>query len=281
MDRAERIDFHGMPAIAWKSRDGAQAIATLQGAHLVSWALPGGEEGLFLSERSPFAAGRAIRGGIPVIFPQFADLGPLAQHGFARTQAWRFLSARELEGRAQAVFELVPPAATRALWPHDFRLELAATIGGSRLEVRLRVFNTGADAFSFTAALHTYLRVADAARARVHGLRGVRYRIRGEDAAPIEDLEFVTASEPIDRTYYAPPPTLSLEDRDRGVRLEQEGFTDTVVWNPGREKASAMADMGPDGYLRMLCIEAAAVEPAVRLEAGGEWSGVQSIEVVR
>ena len=59
--------------------------------------------------------------------------------------------------------------------------------------------------------------------------------------------------------------------------LAQEGFTDTVVWNPGREKAAAMPDLG-EGYRAMLCVEAAAVEPPVRLRPGERWEGVQAVE---
>jgi len=280
MSCAEALDFHGMPAIAWTSGDGARAVATLQGAHIVSWTLPDGEEGLFLSERSAFAAGRAIRGGIPVIFPQFADRGPLVQHGFARTSAWRLAGVKVAGARASATFVLESSAQTLALWPHAFRLELVATVGGPALEVGLRVVNAGRDAFSFTAALHTYLRVADATSARLSGLRGVRYLTRGERESAVEVREFVTAAVPIDRTYFSPPRSLRLAEARRAVRVEQHGFTDTVVWNPGREKSDAMADMAHGSFLRMLCVEAAAVEPAVALAPGEAWAGAQALEVI-
>ena len=61
----------------------------LHGAHVTSWKpARDHDERLFLSERSEFRAGTAIRGGIPVIFPQFAAEGPLPRHGFARTSEW-------------------------------------------------------------------------------------------------------------------------------------------------------------------------------------------------
>src|SRR5690349_3045588 len=98
MAAAEACDFHGLPAVRWQGRDGATAIATLQGAHLVSWVPAQGGERLFVSERSPFEPGRAIRGGVPVCFPQFADRGPLPQHGFARVLPWKFAGAEETHG---------------------------------------------------------------------------------------------------------------------------------------------------------------------------------------
>jgi len=280
MSGAQAVDFRGMPAMAWSSADGARAIATLQGAHLVSWTLPGGEERLFLSERSAFVPGRAVRGGVPVIFPQFADRGPLAQHGFARTQPWRFAGVGETPTGCAASFVLEATQETAAIWPHRFRLELVAAIGGARLEMELRVSNGGAGDFAFTAALHTYLRVSDAFAVRLEGLQGVRYLTRGASAAALEERKFVTAAEPVDRTYFAPPGLLYLADGARRLRLVQRGFTDTVVWNPGRDTASRMADMAPDGFRRMLCVEAAAIEPAVVLHAGGEWSGTQVIEAL-
>jgi len=269
-----------MPAVRWSGADGACAIATLQGAQLVSWVLPSGEECLYVSERSAYEAGRAIRGGIPVCFPQFADRGPLAQHGFARTLDWSHVADAQGDGEGGARFVLESTPRTRSLWPHDFRIELIATIGGPRLEVRLRVSNVGEDAFTFTAALHTYLRVWNLVEARVHGLKGLRYLTRGESATQIETREAVTAIEPVDRVYFAAPRETRLEDTGRALRIGQQGFTDTVVWNPGAVRTAQMADMPPEGYRRMLCVEAAAVDPPVVLAPGADWTGVQWLEAL-
>jgi glucose-6-phosphate 1-epimerase len=278
---AEVLEFHGMPAIRWGSRDGASAIATLQGAQLVSWTPSGSEECLYVSERSPFEAGRPIRGGIPIAFPQFADFGPLTQHGFARTQAWSFTGASKSEEGSRVSFALESSRETEALWTGAFRLVLTATLGGPRLDVQLHVANTGRDAFAFAAALHTYLRVNEVAAVRLEGLRGTRYMNRGESAMSVEAREFVTAAEPIDRVYFATPPVTRLEDAGRILRIEQRGFTDTVVWNPGRDRTARMTDMPPDGFRHMLCVEAAAIELPIQLVPGAEWAGGQSIAVSR
>lgn len=279
MIAADEVNYRGMPAIRWRSRDGACALATRQGAQLLSWIPPDGEECLYVSERSPFEAGRPIRGGIPVVFPQFADRGPLAQHGFARTQAWRFAGAAQTSQGAQARFVLEDSPQTHASWPGAFRLELVATIGGPSLDVRLRVTNTGQDAFAFTAALHTYLLVSEAAGARLQGLRGTRFANRGDSAGGLEERECVKAAAPIDRVYFAAPGATLLADAGRSLRIGQRGFADTVVWNPGRERTASMADMPPEGFRRMLCVEAAAIEPPVRLQPGAHWDGGQTLSV--
>ena len=273
----EAIDFHGLPAIRWRSADGASAVATLQGAHLVSWVPAGGEEALYLSERSAFVAGRAIRGGIPVIFPQFADRGPLAQHGFARTSEWRFDGVRDTAEGALATFTLESSPATLATWPHAFRIALEATVGGKRLAVVLRVTNPGPAPFAFTAALHTYLRISDAASARLAGLAGLSYLERGASQRRVEEREFVTAAEPIDRIYFGAPGSTHLEDAGRALRISQETFSDTVVWNPGADRTARMADMPPEGWRRMWCVEAAAIEPPILLAPGASWCARQAI----
>ena len=70
------------------------------------------------------------------------------------------------------------------MWPHDFELQLTVKLGGSGsaasatsgvLKTTLAVLNTGDAPFSFTAALHTYFGVADIAKTRVLGLKGVPY----------------------------------------------------------------------------------------------------------
>ena len=90
------------------STDGAQAIVTLYGAHLVSWKSMDGKERLFCSTRSSLDGSRAIRGGVPVIFPQFAERGSGMRHGFARVCPWRLVGSGTQRGAAFALFSLEP-----------------------------------------------------------------------------------------------------------------------------------------------------------------------------
>src|SRR5690348_6654419 len=119
--------------IILESADGARAEVHRHGAHVTSWIPAGDTDRLFLSERS------AIRGGIPVVFPQFATRAPLPKHGFARTMAWQVVEHRESRAR----FRLASNAATTAIWPFAFAAELDVRIGGDTLEVELDVRNTG------------------------------------------------------------------------------------------------------------------------------------------
>ena len=73
-------------------RGDARVVLHPYGAHVVSWTTADGDERLFLSPRSAYSEGAAIRGGVPVIFPQFNQRGPdfdVPRHGFARNRRWR------------------------------------------------------------------------------------------------------------------------------------------------------------------------------------------------
>ena len=92
-----RTTHCGLDAVELRASDGASAVVTLHGAQVVSWRAAGtGGEQLYLSPRSAYADGTAIRGGVPVVFPQFSDRGPLVRHGFARSRPWRLLHAQRL-----------------------------------------------------------------------------------------------------------------------------------------------------------------------------------------
>jgi glucose-6-phosphate 1-epimerase len=268
-----------LPKVVLVARDGARAEIYLHGAHLTSWTPAGAEDDrLFLSARSHFAENVAIRGGIPVCFPQFSAQGPLPNHGFARVTPWHLASAGlATDGSACAVLRLADSAATRQLWPRAFALELAVTLSGPWLDIRLSVRNAGTERFDFTAALHTYLRVADAAATTVHGLDGARFhdKVRGQRDCLQRASELRIDGE-VDRIYCAAPGDLEVRESARALGVEATGFPDTVVWNPGTAAAS-LADLEPGGEKRMLCIEAAAAANPVALDAGGTWRGSQRL----
>ena len=247
--------------------DIATSLATaeiwLQGAHIARYQPAGCAPVLFLSASSLFAPGKAIRGGVPVIFPWF---GPRAghpespAHGFARTMPWHIESLSCADGASLSLtLRLDSDDATRALWPHDFILRHRIAIG-AHLGMTLGVTNTSAAPFQFEEALHTYLAVADVRQASVSGLEGVTYidkvdRLarKTQDAAPIR----ITGE--TDRVYLDTAATCILTDPGltRRVTVETSGSRSTVLWNPWVAKAHAMADFGDDEWPGMICIETA------------------------
>ena len=95
----------------------------LHGAHVTSWKPAGAEEVLFLSPRSRWQDGLAIRGGVPISFPWFADKAddPHAPaHGFVRTKAWQLESIVQAGDAVTVSMSTESDAETRQWWPCRF-----------------------------------------------------------------------------------------------------------------------------------------------------------------
>ena len=266
----------GQPAMRLVTRDGAEATVLLHGAQIVSWIPAGDVERLYLSPLASAAAGQAVRGGIPIVFPQFAQQGPLPRHGLARDRAWQWVDGQTRDGACIGVLRLTDDDATRAIWPHRFEAELTLNVEGQRLDVELAITNRGDAPLHFTAALHSYLRCDDVERARLHGLYGVEYRDALSGKTQQQELDPIGFAGAIERIYLDLHSPLSLATAFSRLAISAEGFPDAVVWNPGPEHH--LADLPADDWRRMLCVEAACVGRPVTLAPGAEWAARQSLQ---
>lgn len=253
------VRYGQLPAVRLSAPDGAEATVTPYGAHLVSWKGADGRERLFCSAQSALDGSAAIRGGVPVIFPQFSTRGSGMRHGFARVSRWRLEDSGVQDGAAFALFaladaDLAPQLA--AAWPHRFTLALRVAVRANELTMSLEVRNTGAEAFAFAAALHTYHLVEAIGAVRIDGVEEGTLAISGK----------------LDKVYEDIGGAIRLDTGAGTLLLEQSGFTDAVVWNPGAADAAALADMADDEYRRFVCIEPASLEPQP-LAPGAVWRG--------
>ena len=270
--------FAGLPATELQLPCGDRLVVARHGAHVLSW-VAGGHERLYLSPRSVMDGQAAIRGGIPVCFPQFNMRGELPKHGFARNLTWAPSAARLEAQAAHLVLSLNDSAATRQWWPQAFEARLLIELKPGALQVELAVRNTDNRPLEFTGALHTYLAVSNVAQVRLQGLGGRAewdaVADRHGTAAP--ELRF--AGE-FDRVYSAAPQGYALHDGQRALRIEQDmDWTQTVVWNPGADKCATLADMPADGWQHMLCVEAAQVYEPIRIAPGDFWQGAQRLSL--
>ncbi len=277
----EAIEFHGIAALRLNGPKGSVAIISKLGAQVLSWKTPDGRERLFLSERAVFDGSVAIRGGIPVCFPQFANTGDLPKHGFVRNREWTVNAERCGDDYALVTLELADDEATRALWPHSFLAELTLMLEADRIDIELSITNTGGAPFAFTGALHSYLRVTQVEDAAIEGLYGYDYRdaVNGDAERRETGTELVVESE-VDRVYFDVKRPQLLKAGNLSLGIQSQGFPDVVVWNPWIERCAELKDMPVDGWRHMLCIEAAAVREPVQLPAGEEWYGRQTLVAV-
>lgn len=279
MDAVTSVQFGQLPAVCLQAPDGAQATITLFGAHLVSWTPAGGSERLFCSARSALDGNKAIRGGMPLIFPQFSARGDGMRHGFARVSTWRLAASGIEHGAVFAEFALSSDDPLASAWPHGFALLFRVTLKADTLQLALRVRNTGSDAFSFAAALHTYFKVDDLAGVTIDGLEGTLYsdQTANPPQSGRQSERLLRCPDQLDRIYHAIPGDLALWTASGTLRLQQQGFNDAVVWNPGAADAAALSDLADEEFRHFICIEPALIDPC-RLEPGQEWLGVHRLQ---
>jgi glucose-6-phosphate 1-epimerase len=273
--RSEEL-FQGQPCHRLTLANGDSVLVAQHGAHVVSWVC-GGRERLFLSPNSVWDGHTAIRGGIPICFPQFNQRGDLPKHGFVRNWPWALLAAALGDAPSRLSFGLSADESTRAIWPADFEARLRVDLLPAQLCVTLEVRNLGTQALRFTGALHSYLAVSDIAQVRLSGLGGQKEWDSRADMhqTAADSLQCVG---PFDRVYSAPSAPMHLDDPLGGLEISNsEGWGDCVVWNPGAAGCAVMSDMTPDAYVHMLCVEAAQVFEPITIAAGGHWSGGQRL----
>lgn len=254
------------------SPDG-EAHVYLHGAHVTHYQPEGQSPVLFMSRKSHFAPAKAIRGGIPVIFPWF---GPRAgdpsapAHGFARTMEWSVAQTKPTGSAVGLTLSLKSSDSTRRFFRHDFELLYTVTVGTS-LTLSLEVRNCSASEFTFEEALHTYLSVADVRQVAIEGLDGRTFIDKTVAGARTRQSGPIHIGRETDRVYLDTPDDVRVNDsvQRRQLLVSKTGSQTTVVWNPWIDKAKALSDFGDDEWPTMLCIETAnAADNALRIAPG-------------
>jgi glucose-6-phosphate 1-epimerase len=251
----------------------------LQGAHLTAWQPAGAGPVLFLSERSLFEPGKPIRGGVPIVFPWFGPRtatpgnprsdGP--SHGFARICDWQLTFAAISGEELHLTLTLGPNDLSRSLGFDHFQLAYQLTLG-RELRMQLTVANLGATPLHLEEALHSYLTVGDARQISILGLSDTEFidKTDGFQRKHQNDLVLTLTGE-TDRPYLDTEHSVTLVDpvRMRHITVAKRNSKTTVIWNPWSELSSRLADMSPDGWEQMTCIETAnAADNAFTLQSG-------------
>ncbi|KAI1302086.1 hypothetical protein EDD11_005757 [Mortierella claussenii] len=272
---------------------GASAEVHLFGSTLTSWKVAN-KERIFLSEKAVLDGSKAIRGGIPLVFPVFGKgkaphvTAALPQHGFARISHWKLVNASDSADTVTAQFGLDHTMISeehRKLWPFDFSLIYTVKLVADTIETHLKIHNVGDQAFDFNTLLHTYFLIPDASKVRVVGLSGVDYTDKVLQKTSHQEGEITIHGE-VD-SVYANVKSADIEihsggqePKERGINVHRNGLSDIVVWNPWVEKAAGMADFGDEEYHRMICVEAGQVAEFIALAAGGSWEGSQVLSLL-
>jgi len=234
------------------------------GGSVTSWVCDG-QERLYHSPMATRDGPKAIRGGIPIVFPQFGP-GKMKQHGFARISKWTLAN----QDADSVLLTLSPNVHSKEMWGNtDFKLEYLIKLADGKLITNLRVQNPSKNiTLHYDVCLHTYYLVSHVDNMKVYGLNGYSYADRASKGEQVIDQEpAVTISRFVDRLYDQSDADLIIDDKGFKSRLiirKSEPLRSTVIWNPWIEGAKRTADLPDKGYKRMVC-----VEPLVKSETLG------------
>jgi glucose-6-phosphate 1-epimerase len=265
----------------------AEAEIYQQGAHIAQWTPRGRKPVLFMSSQSFLDSGKPIRGGVPVIFPWFGPRSgdrPGPAHGFVRTVPWAVDSAALLNGGAvEIAFTLAAGDVSRALGFDAFALRFTLAVG-SELSMSLDVANQGEGPLVFEEALHTYFAVSGIRGLAVHGLEGTTYIDKTDSfTRKLQSDAPIRIGQETDRVYLNTTAACVISDPawDRRIVIRKTGSNSAVVWNPWIAKTASLADMAPDDWQGMICVETANVtDNAVTLAPGETHRMTASISIV-
>ena len=235
----------------------ATAKIAMQGAHVFEYKRKGEDDLLWLSEVSDFELGKAIRGGVPICWPAFGMNNPeLPQHGFARTSLFECTSREDINANTTEVqLRLIHSKESLKLWNYKFELLLKIIIS-DKLTMELTTINRDSKDFKLTQALHSYFKLSNISNAVVKGLdsKPCFNALTYENSIQNGDIVF---NEEFDKVFQKVDSELILADRDKTIKIDNEGSSSVVVWNPWIEKCKRMSAMRDEAYREFVCIESA------------------------
>ncbi|KAJ4163702.1 hypothetical protein LMH87_005413 [Akanthomyces muscarius] len=285
---------HGNARVTAELPTGESVVVLLHGATVLSWKDAAGDEKLWLSEAAKLDGTKAVRGGIPLVFPVFGAgsngeaTKNLPQHGFARNSRWEFLGKSTSEGDSSNVkldFGLSSGDLSdehQKAWPYRFGLLYSVTLTRESLTTTIVITNDGDEPFEFQTLLHSYFRVKDISKVSIDGFDKAAYVDQLAKMATKTQAGSITFDGELD-SIYTPAggpkePIVLSEDGKPRLRIVRDNLDNVVVWNPHVDKSAGMSDFEPkDGWKKMVCIEAGSVRGWQKLDKGDAFEGAQTI----
>jgi D-hexose-6-phosphate mutarotase len=240
----------------------------LHGAHVTAFQNKDGAPLLFMSRLSPFTAGKAIRGGIPICYPWFGPKEGDVSHGFARITEWKVIATRATETESVLALAL-PETGAKAKWP-PFHTEFAVA-AGRKLTMELRTTNLSDGILELEECLHSYLFVAEARDISIRGLESAYYLDKTDgNKRKLEGTRPLRLRGETNRTYLDTTSAVEVLDpgNHRRIHVEKEGSASTVLWNPWTTQR--LPDMALEEHAQMVCVESGNVGANRRVLGPGE-----------
>ncbi|HXI72810.1 MAG TPA: D-hexose-6-phosphate mutarotase [Verrucomicrobiae bacterium] len=235
----------------------------LHGAHVTHFQKNGEPPLIFMSRKSYFAPGKAIRGGVPVIIPWFGNRDGEPSHGFARITEWQLVKTSAAADGAVTLHFALPEIPGREAWK-NLRTEFIVTVADT-LTMELVAANDSCDeTLEIENCLHTYFHVGEIGAVSISGLQGASYVDNAGDgggALKTDSEALLHIARETNRLYQDTTTPVEIRDESlkRTIRVEKSGSDSTVVWNPWTTQ-KLPDDFDPAEHQRMVCVESGNVK---------------------
>ena len=275
--RVEIINGHGGLPLVKIRTPWSTAEIYLLGAHVAGFQKNGEPPLLFMSAKSFFAAGKPIRGGVPICYPWFGPRDGDVAHGCARIAEWELAkTAAAPDGTATVVFRL-PEIPERAAWK-NLRTEFVVTVAET-LTMELIATNESAAALEIENCLHSYFHVGEISALSLTGLQGAPFDDFADNRVrKVENDSAQRITKETNRVYPDTAATVDIRDEklQRTIRVEKFNSQSTVVWNPWTTQKMP-EDWGQNDYLQMVCVESGNVKQNKLSLAPGKSSALKVV----
>jgi glucose-6-phosphate 1-epimerase len=244
------------------------------GAQLLSTELLNGLDLFYLS---PFYIKNTThRGGVPIIFPQFGNIGKLKKHGFARDLNWVQEKCNNLNNEIILKYSLSIDRFTINNWNFDSKLFITfRLIKNTSLSIKFEVHNIDKKSFSFTGGLHPYFLIKNRSNLKITGLEDSLFI----DTDPLINTFNLNDNTGIERLYLSNS-DIKFYNGFNWLKLSVSGFENWMIWNPGTLGAKKIVDLPDTDWEKFICIEPLVNKNSVLLQPNDFFIGELIVEVL-
>ena len=251
----------------------------LFGAHVTSWKA-GGKERLYLSSIAKFDGKAAIRGGVPLVFPQFGQPDKsMPQHGYGRISQWKYEkeATKCTSSSAYVKFTLIREKGVSGWTRASFNACFEVTLTAASMNMKLS-YTTPEELQTPDLLLHTYFAVPDITTFSVKGFKGCTFTdklkpvtnkdevenreecvigeevdriMKGTETTAIGDILLMDNSKPFMKTTKATY-VVNTDNTEAQTGVENDKC---VFWNAWINKSKKTGDLDDDAYKTYVCIE--------------------------
>jgi len=230
---------------------------------------------LYLSPLSQIGTKQTIRGGIPVLFPQFGNFGNLKKHGFVRDLNWKLVNEENNQNDLFVEYEYVIAKDHFLEWKHSAKLNLKASVINNVFNITIQILNIGDSSFEFTGGLHPYFKINSRSAIKINGLESSSF----EDSFP--EIRFELSSDRVIERLYFTNNDIFFNNGSDNLVIKSKGFESWMIWNPGMNMAKAINDLPDDDWNKFICIEPIVKNNAILLKPNEIFKGELAVELLK